>query len=242
MQQIRAISFINRAAERFQILTGVSWKRSESYFPAVGETRGRPAGDEKILTDWNGLMIAALGKASLLLDDPQYLHSAERAFEFITENMVADNQRLTHSFAGGRRCFDAFLDDCAFLIRGSLGMYNATLNREYLQFAIDLQRELDMHFADQSDGGYFFTADYADLQIARLKESYDGAVPSGNSLELTNLISLWKLTGDSSYLEQASGIESAFSGSVASAVSARVCRNGTCALPVATVSELRDLL
>ncbi|MEA3265542.1 MAG: thioredoxin domain-containing protein [Candidatus Fermentibacteria bacterium] len=265
------------------------------------EARDRPAGDQKILADWNGLMIAALAKASLVLDDPRYLDSAEKAFEFIREKMTADNQRLIHSFAGGRRGSDGFLDDYAFLIWGTLELYNATLNSEYLQFAIGLQRELDLHFADQPGGGYFFTADYADTQIARLKESYDGAVPSGNSVELTNLISLWKLTGDPLYMERASGIEAAFGGSVAtaprgysmmlsgimyasqggteieirgslddpvtqdmlavlrtsyrpwttikiseplnnSAVSALVCRNGTCSLPVESVNELRDLL
>ncbi|KAF5409834.1 MAG: Cellobiose 2-epimerase [Candidatus Methanocomedens sp.] len=181
------------------------------------EARNRPARDEKILADWNGLMIAALAKASLVLDDPRYLDSAEKAFEFIKAKMIADDQRLIHSFAGGRRGSDGFLDDYAFLIWGTLELYNATLNSEYLQFAIDLQRELDLHFADQPGGGYFFTADYADPQIARLKESYDGAVPSGNSVELINLISLWKLTGDPSYMEQASGIEAAFGGSVAAA-------------------------
>lgn len=265
------------------------------------EARDRPARDEKILADWNGLMIAALAKASLVLDDPRYLDSAEKAFEFIKAKMIADDQRLIHSFAGGRRGSDGFLDDYAFLIWGTLELYNATLNSEYLQFAIDLQRELDLHFADQPGGGYFFTADYADPQIARLKESYDGAVPSGNSVELINLISLWKLTGDPLYMERASGIEAAFGGSVASApggyslmlsgimyasqrgteielqgslndplmqdmlavlrtgykpwttikifeplnnsaVLALVCRNGTCSLPVGTVSELRDLL
>jgi len=265
------------------------------------EIRVAPARDEKILTDWNGLMIAALARASLVLDKPQYLHSAESAFEFITEQMMTDNQRLIHSFAGGRRGSDGFLDDYAFLIWGTLELYNATLNSEYLQFAVDLQRELDMHFADQLSGAYFFTADYADPQIARLKESYDGAVPSGNSVELTNLITLWKLTGDPLYLEAASGIESAFGASVAAAprgysmmmsgimfagyggtevelrgslndpemqnmlsvlrtgyrpwttikiseplnastVSALVCRNGTCSLPVGSAEELHDLL
>lgn len=84
------------------------------------------------------------------------------------------------------------------------------MDHDYLQFAVDLQKELDLHFLDQSEGGYFFTGDYTDLHMARLKESYDGAVPSGNSVELTNLITLWKLTGESSYLEHASGIESVF--------------------------------
>ena len=180
------------------------------------ETRPRPARDQKILTDWNGLMIASMARASIVLGNTDYLNSAVRSFEFITENMMAEGQRLSHSYAGGRRGPDAFLDDYAFLIWGALELYNATLDHLYLQFAVDLQNELDLHFLDQSGGGYFFTGDYTDLHMSRLKESYDGAVPSGNSVELINLITLWKLTGESSYLEHASGIESAFGENVSS--------------------------
>lgn len=181
------------------------------------ETRPHPSRDEKILTDWNGLMIASLARASCVLDNPAYLNAAVNSFEFIKNNLMPDGQRLSHSFAGGRRGPDAFLDDYAFLIMGSLELYNATLHRRYLQFAVDLQTELDTYFADESAGGYFFTGDYADLHSARLKESYDGAVPSGNSVELTNLLTLWSLTGDPSFKNKASGIERAFGALVSAA-------------------------
>ncbi len=174
------------------------------------ETRPRPARDQKILTDWNGLMIASMARASVVLQNPDYLNSAVRSFQFITENMRTEDQRLSHSFALERRGADAFLDDYSFLIWGALELYNATLDQYYLQYAVDLQKELDVHFLDDSHGGYFFTGDYSDLQMARLKESYDGAVPSGNSIELMNLLTLWKLTGESDYLNRASGIEEAF--------------------------------
>ena len=181
-------------------------------------SRSRPFRDEKILADWNGLMIATLAKASVVLNNPEYLNAAVNSFEFIRENMMDSGERLSHSYAMGRRGPDGFLDDYAFLIWGVLELYNATLDQRYLHYAVDLQRELDIHFADQSAGGYFFTGDYSDLQVetARLKESYDGAVPSGNSVELTNLLMLWKLTGEPGYLEAASGIETAFGALVSS--------------------------
>ncbi len=182
------------------------------------QTRGsrpRPARDEKILTDWNGLMIAAFARASLVLNNPDYLNAAVKSFEFITEYMIANDSRLSHSYAGGRRGPDAFVDDYAFLIMGSLELHNATLDPQYLQFAVDLQARLDRHFWDDSAGGYFFTADNSELQMTRLKESYDGALPSGNSVELINLITLSKLTGESSYMERAGGIEGSFGASAA---------------------------
>ena len=184
------------------------------------ESRPRPFRDEKVLADWNGLMIAALARASIVLNDPQYLDASIKAFEFIRDSMMTVDQRLIHSFAGGIQGPDAFLDDYAFLIWGCLELYSASLQQHYLNTAIELQGVLDSHFADKSGGGYFFTSDYADSHIPRLKESYDGAVPSGNSVELCNLITLWKITGDARFMESASGIESAFGASVSTAPTA----------------------
>jgi len=180
-------------------------------------TRPRPARDEKILADWNGLMIASLAEAGTVLGKPVYLDAAVKCFHFTEEYMIADNGRLSHSHAGGRKGADGFLDDYAFQIWGALNLYSAILQYEYLQFAVDLQAELDRYFADSAGGGYYFSADYADLRVARLKEAYDGAVPSGNSVEITNLITLWKLTGDSEYLQSASGIQRAFGPQVSAA-------------------------
>ena len=165
-------------------------------------------------------MIAALARASIVLNDPQYLDASIKAFEFIRDSMMTVDQRLIHSFAGGIQGPDAFLDDYAFLIWGCLELYSASLQQHYLNTAIELQGVLDSHFADKSGGGYFFTSDYADSHIPRLKESYDGAVPSGNSVELCNLITLWKITGDARFMESASGIESAFGASVSTAPTA----------------------
>ena len=179
------------------------------------ESRSRPARDEKILADWNGLMIASLARASVVLNNGEFLNAAVKSIEFIRENMISEDCRLSHSYAGGRRGSDAFVDDYAFMIMGSLELHNATLDPQYLQLAVDLQSQLDLNFPDQADGGYFFTGEYSDLQMIRLKESYDGALPSGNSVELLNLITLSKLTGESSYMETAREIEGSFGASVA---------------------------
>jgi len=182
--------------------------------------RSAPFRDEKVLADWNGLMIASMARASIVLQDPTYFDAAVKAYEFIGNMMMTDDLMLSHSLAGGEEGPDAFLDDYAFLIWGCLELYSASLQQQYLHTAIELQRVIDRHFTDDSGGGYFFTGDYADPQIPRLKESYDGAVPSGNSVELANLITLWKLTGDPSYMERASGIESAFSASLSTSPAA----------------------
>ncbi len=184
------------------------------------ESRPGPFRDEKVLSDWNGLMIAALARASIVLNDPQYLDAAVEAFEFISDRMMTVDGRLIHSFTMGRQGPEAFLDDYVFLIWACLELYSASLGQQYLHTAIELQGALDNHFADDSGGGYFFTGDYADPKIPRLKESYDGAVPSGNSVELGNLISLSKITGDPRYMESASRIESAFGASVSAAPTA----------------------
>lgn len=179
------------------------------------DQRQKPALDRKILADWNGLIIASLARASAVLENPGYLKAAVRSFDFIMENMMKEDQRLCHSYAMGIQGADGFLDDYAFLIMGSLELYRSTLDHRYLNLSMDLQSELDQHFADQSGGGYFFTGDYIRQPVTRIKESYDGAVPSGNSVELINLITLWKLTGDISYRERAEAMEAGFGSSVA---------------------------
>jgi uncharacterized protein YyaL (SSP411 family) len=159
-------------------------------------------------------MIASLARASVVLKNSLYLDAAIEAFDFLRDNMMTDGFNLSHSFAGGEKGPDAFLDDYAFLIQGSLELYSATLQQQYLNAALDLQRMLDAYFADENKGGYYFTGNYGDSRIPRLKESYDGAVPSGNSVELTSLVTLWKITGDARYMERAAGIESAFYNSI----------------------------
>jgi len=174
------------------------------------EERVRPFKDTKVLADWNGLMIAALASVYRVTGEERYLRAAERAAGFILEKMRAPGGRLLHVFADGEARVPAFLDDYAFLIRGLLGLYEAGFDPGYLEKALELARLTIEHFWDGKEGGFFF-AD-ADPEVgARRKEIYDGAVPSGNSVMLMNLLRLARLTGRQDLEEKASRLTEAFS-------------------------------
>jgi uncharacterized protein YyaL (SSP411 family) len=181
------------------------------------EERVRPFRDEKILADWNGLMIAALARASWALDRPDLLLDASHAMAFLTERMTGSDGRLYHSFMGGSTGEAAFLDDYAFVIWASIEMYEATFETRYLEVALGLQDIQDRHFADTDGGGYFFSADYGDGMLTRIVDAHDGAVPSGNSVALFNLNRLWHMTGDTRYRDASLSIEERFGGLLSTA-------------------------
>ena len=161
--------------------------------------RIHPEKDEKILTDWNGLMIAALSKASSVFNEINYVENAERAFNFISKNMINKSEELLHRYKDGESKFQGYADDYAFLIFGLIELYLATFNSKYLKKSIELNKYLLNHFWDKSDGGLFFTSDTGERLIARTKEIYDGAIPSANSLTTYNLIRLARITGNTDF-------------------------------------------
>ena len=177
----------------------------------IREKRIRPHLDDKILTDWNGLMIASLAKASRILADDNYLHYAEKAFEFFEKKMIDNNGRLFHRFRDGEAAITGNLDDYAFFIFGLIELFQASQNVKYLKRSIELTEVLNKYFLDIENDGYFFTANDAEKLIARRKEIYDGALPSGNSIQLDNLLKLWKITGNSNYEEIATKLINGFS-------------------------------
>jgi len=181
---------------------------------AVRETRIHPHKDDKILTDWNGLMIAALAKGAQVLDEPRYRETAERAAGFILNRLRAPKGRLLHRYRDGEAGIPAHVDDYAFLIWGLIELYEATFQVSYLQAALDLNRDLLTHFWDDKKGGFYLTADDGEKLLVRQKEVYDGAVPSGNSVALWNLLRLGRITGDADLEEKAARIGRAFAGSV----------------------------
>ncbi|HEX9459048.1 MAG TPA: thioredoxin domain-containing protein [Thermoanaerobaculia bacterium] len=187
---------------------------------AAREKRIHPPKDDKILTDWNGLMIAALAEAAQVFDRPDYDAAARRAADFLLTTMRTKDGRLLHRFRAGDAAIPGKLDDYAFVVWGLLNLYEASFDVHYLQAAIDLQRAAMQHFADGKGGGFFLTADDAEQLLARPKESYDGAIPSGNSAELLNLIRIGRITGDPSYETAAAKLIRAFSGDVTRAASA----------------------
>jgi uncharacterized protein YyaL (SSP411 family) len=175
------------------------------------EKRVHPAKDDKVLVDWNGLMIAALARASSVFGDPRYLQAAVKAAGFILEKMKDERGGLYHRYAKGERAIEGFLDDYAFLVWGLLEVYEAGLQEAYLQAAEELTKKMVLRFWDNKDGGFYFTAKGAENAAPRRKEAYDGALPAGNSVALLNLLRLALLTGDTKHRELAGQIVKAFS-------------------------------
>ncbi|MBN1245181.1 thioredoxin domain-containing protein [Candidatus Bathyarchaeota archaeon] len=168
------------------------------------EKRVRPAKDDKILVDWTGLMIAALAKASSVFRESRYLQAAVKAAGFVLEEMRDENGTLYHRYAKGERAIEGFLDDYAFFVWGLVEIYEACFGEAYLRAAVELTETMVLRFWDEKDGGFYFTAKGAENAVPRRKEVYDGALPSGNSVALLNLLRLALLTGDAKYRELAS--------------------------------------
>lgn len=177
------------------------------------EKRVHPSKDDKILTDWNGLMIAALSRASLVFDEPDYAEAAERAVKFINENLVEDS-RLLHRYREGEAGIKANLDDYAFLVWGLLELYEVTFRTEYLEQAVSLNSEMIEHFGDVEKGGFYFTPSDGEELIVRQKEIHDGALPSGNSVAMLNLLRIGRITAQIELEKMADKQAKAFSGSL----------------------------
>ena len=150
----------------------------------VRKKRIHPHRDDKVLADWNGLMIAALARAAQVFDEPEYAEAARNSVGFILENMRRDDGRLLHRYRDGQAAIPAHASDYAFLIWGLLELYDATFDANYLQTALELNDDFIKHFWDHSHGGFYFTADDAEPLLTRQKEIYDGAIPSGNSIAM----------------------------------------------------------
>ena len=178
--------------------------------------RIHPHKDDKILTDWNGLMIAALAKGAQVCNEPEYADAAKRAADFILTDMRRPDGRILHRYRDGHAAILANVDDYAFLIWGLLELYETIFDVHYLQTALDLNNEMIKHFWDEQDGGFYFTADDAEELIVRQKEIYDGAIPSGNSVAVLNLFRLARITADSDLEDKANKIMLAFSKDVSS--------------------------
>lgn len=180
---------------------------------AARDQRIWPGWDDKVLADWNGLMIAALADAGLVWDRPDWIAGARSAFDFIVKNMQSDG-RLMHAWRAGRARHTALMDDYANMARGALRLHEATGDLGFLDQAERWTDVLDRHYWDGVDGGYFYTADDAEALIVRTKTAHDNAVPSGNGTMVAVLSDLALLTGKSAYRDRAEAIIRAFSGEV----------------------------
>ncbi len=154
--------------------------------------RPRPHRDEKVLADWNGLMVGALARGAVVLGEVDLARRAGRAADFILEEMVAPDGGLLHRWYRGEAAIDGMLDDYAFLLHGLVELHRATGDPERLAAALRLADAMEERFRDERQGGYFLAPASARL-AARPRELYDGALPSGNAVAAEALLRLGRL-------------------------------------------------
>ena len=205
---------VKELSEEFGITVKKLREKIENTREKLFEARRKrihPHKDDKILTDWNGLMISALSKASQVFNEKKYADAAEKAIAFIQSNLFPQEKKLLHRFREGEAGLPANIDDYAFLISGLLDLYETVFKVEYLKLAVQLQHVQIDHFLDSEHGGFFFTATDAEKLLVRQKEIYDGAIPSGNSVSLLNLLRIGKITGNPDFEEIANKLIKSFS-------------------------------
>jgi uncharacterized protein len=169
---------------------------------AARSRRVRPGLDDKVLADWNGLMIAGLVNAGILLDEPMWIDMAKRGFEFVSREMTRQD-RLGHSWRNGKLLFPGLASDFAAMTRAALALFEATGVKAYLDYALDWQRALERHYNNGATGGYFLTADDAEGLVIRPQSSQDDAIPNANALIAQNLVRLALHSGDDRWRERA---------------------------------------
>ncbi len=169
---------------------------------AIRAKRVRPGLDDKVLADWNGLMIAALAHAGALMNEPDWIARGAKAFRFIAEKM-SKGDRLGHSWREGRLVFPGLSSDFAAMIRAALALHQATGEKYFLDHAIRWAAALEKHHFDSETNGYFLTADDAEGLIVRPALTRDDALPNPNGVHAQNLIRLALLAGDDKYRERA---------------------------------------
>ena len=180
--------------------------RSRNILFQAREKRVRPGWDDKVLADWNGLMIAALVNAGIVLDEPEWIAMAGRAFDFIAKTMTRgdrQNSRLGHSWRAGKLLFPGLASDFAAMIRAALALHEATGERAYLERALIWQRAFDTHYADPDTGGYYLSADDATDLLLRPHSTTDDATPNPNAVAAQNLVRLAVLSGDEQWRQKA---------------------------------------
>lgn len=170
--------------------------------------RVSPATDDKVLADWNGLMIAAFAKAGCFMEKSKYCEAALKAADFILKEMFRDGV-LYHRYAKGETAIEGFLDDYAFMVYGLIELYEATFEDKYLQAATDLTEAMVAKFWDNESGGFYQTSEQTPMP--KIKPLYDGATPSGNSVASHDLLWLSRLTNKPEYEKMATRLVQTFS-------------------------------
>ncbi len=173
------------------------------------KNRTHPLKDDKILTDWNGLMIAALANGGKILNNSEYTMAAQNSAKFMKESLRDSEGKLFKRSRLGKAGLSPHIDDYSFMVWGLLNLYENTFEIDHLETAIELTKIMIEDFSD-SNGGFFIGSKHAEKLMVRSKDSYDGAIPSGNSVAVMNLFRLSKITGNTSWEELAAKTLRAF--------------------------------
>ncbi|NPE27770.1 thioredoxin domain-containing protein [Methanococcoides sp. SA1] len=178
------------------------------------EKRIHPSKDDKILTDWNGLMLAALSISGRIMGNKRYIDIAKRNADLLISERMNESGELHHNYSSNREPTIGFLDDYAFFTWGLIELYEATFEVKYLENALKLTEYVIENFKDTENGGFFHTSNKSETLLFRKKDAYDGAMPSGNSVELNNLLRLSKLTGNPQFDREAINTSNAFASTI----------------------------
>ena len=193
-RSMESYAALQQVAPRLAMLRGKLLKEREK--------RIRPGLDDKILADWNGLMIAALANAGVLMGKTDWIEGAARALDFVATAMTRGD-RLGHSWRAGKLLYPGLASDFACMGKAALALYEATGERRYLDHALTWQRALDRHYANPDNGGYFLTADDAEGLVVRPSATHDDATANPNAIAAGNLVRLAVLAGDDAWRDKA---------------------------------------
>ena len=191
-----------------------AYEKIRSKLLAARNTRPRPELDDKVLTDWNGLMIAALAKSAQVLDLPEYGSAAKHAAQFILHNLRSQDGKLMHRWRNGTAGLTATAADYAFMIWGLLELYGWDFDPKWVEHALDLNDVLIENYWDEKLGGFYLTPENKKSMLPRIKESVDSALPSSNAVSINNMLRLSRLTGNHKFAEKAAPIIPLFSSRV----------------------------
>ena len=205
LNRLRSRAELGEAAE-------AALARARATLLAERDTRVRPGWDDKVLADWNGLMIAAAANAAMAFGRDDWLALARTAFAFVCDAMTSPDGRLLHSYRDGQARHTAMLDDYACMIRAAIALNEATGDTAFLDRARRWVGVVDAHYWDTAGGGYFQTADDAEALIVRTRSVHDSAVPAANGLMIDALARLHYLIGEPAYADRAQAIVDAFAG------------------------------
>lgn len=204
----------NLIKSSFTVIDTEFINRSREKLFDIRNKRVHPYKDDKILTSWNGLMIASMAIGGRVLCNNNYISAAENASAFIYKKLIRKDGRLLARYRDGEAAFPAYIDDYAFLIWGLIELYETTFKPEYLEKAINLNKDLIKYFWDDKNGGLFVYGSDSEQLITRPKEIYDGATPSGNSVSALNFLRLAHLTGMYEFEDKAHQLLKTFANSI----------------------------